>query len=265
MLEGTTHFGRLVGGSPRLQRVYTLIERAAAVDVPVLICGETGTGKDLVANEIHRRSRRAAGPFVAINMGALSQEMIASELFGHTKGSFTGAIENKQGRFAEAEYGTLFLDEIGTMEDRTQLALLRVLESGVYRPMGATRDRTADVRIIAATNEDLDHAVEEGRFRADLLHRFQVIQIHLPPLRELADDIPKLAHHFLHEFNEEFGFALEGLTDEAARMLSAYPWPGNARELRNAVAQAGVMAERGLIDVEQLPERVHTAENEWFW
>jgi DNA-binding NtrC family response regulator len=237
--------------------VFSKIEKAARVDVAVLVTGETGTGKELVANEIHRHSPRANKPFVALNTGTLSRELMLSELFGHVKGAFTGASTSKDGRFEEAEGGTLFLDEVATMDDDVQTALLRVLEQGACRPVGATRDRKVDVRIVAATNMDLRAAVDAGDFRADLMHRFEVFRINLPPLRERISDLPQLCQAFLEAVNADFELACEGFSEEAFALLKHYPWPGNVRELKNVVAQSVVMAERGLIRPEHLPRRIH--------
>ncbi|MCC6145747.1 MAG: sigma-54-dependent Fis family transcriptional regulator [Candidatus Hydrogenedentes bacterium] len=250
-------FGGLVGQSPSIRAVYEAISKAARIEVPVLIIGETGTGKELVAREIHLRSARNEGPFVAVNMGALSMELITSELFGHEKGAFTGATESKIGRFEEAHLGTLFLDEIATMEERTQVALLRLLESGEFRPVGGAQDRSADVRIVAATNIDLNHAVARDNFREDLLYRFQVFSIHLPPLRARREDLPLLVEHFLSQVREEFDLCITGISAEALKLLVAFDWPGNIRELKNLLAQAAVLAEQGEIDVQHLPARLH--------
>jgi DNA-binding NtrC family response regulator len=249
-------FGQLLGLSRGMRKVYSQVRKAARVNIPVLLVGETGTGKELVAKEIHDRSGCAAGPFVPLNTGALSSELVASELFGHVKGSFTGATENKTGRYEEAHGGTLFLDEIATMEDRVQVALLRVLDTGKYRPIGAKNDRSATVRIIGATNENLWDAAKLGHFREDLLHRFEVIRIDLPPLREHLEDIPMLAYHFVDAFRNEFKFEIEGITEEAMALLMAYRWPGNIRELKNVMVEACVMAEAGPLTGRNLPARI---------
>ena len=249
-------FGTFVGASPAMEHVFAMVEKAANFDVPVLVAGETGTGKELVAQEIHRRGRRRNAPFVAVNTGALSPELVASELFGHIKGSFTGAVENKMGRFAEADGGTLFLDEIATMEERVQIALLRVLEDGSLRPVGGKTDKTVDVRLIAATNIDLRRAVDAGSFREDLVHRLQVFPIYIPPLRNNLDDLPMLAYHFLELIEDEFGLDLDGISDPVFELLMRYAWPGNRRELKNVLAQAAVMAEEGIILPEHLPARL---------
>lgn len=249
-------FGALVGGTPEMNSVFAMIEKAARIDVPVLINGETGTGKELVAREIHNRGRRSTAPFVAVNTGALSIQLVASELFGHIKGSFTGAVENKAGRFAEADGGTLFLDEIATMDERVQIALLRVLETNSFRPVGAKRDKVVDVRLLAATNTDLRNAVKAGVFREDVLHRLEVFSINLPPLRNHLDDLPMLAAHFIDLINSDFGLQIESISAEAINCLLAYRWPGNIRELKNVLAQAAVMTENAQITPEHLPTRI---------
>ena len=254
--EGIVRFGRLVGGSPQMAKVYAMIEKAARVDVPVLIAGETGTGKELAAREIHARGKRKDAPFIAVNTGVLSTELVASELFGHAKGSFTGAIENRTGRFAEADGGTLFLDEIATMEEGVQVAFLRVLEQGVFRPVGGKQNKQADVRLIAATNVDLRHAVDSGAFREDLVHRLQVFFIMLPALREHMADLSMLTHHFLELTRNELGMEVDAISEDAMEVLEQYSWPGNIRELKNAIAQAAVMCETGIIEPRHLPTRI---------
>lgn len=251
-----TCFGRMLGLSPAMQEVYAAIDKAAGVDIPVLIIGETGTGKELVAQEIHVRSARQHQPFVAVNTGALTSELVASELFGHAKGAFTGATGSREGRFKEAHGGVLFLDEVTTMEERVQIALLRVLESGTFRPVGASDDIRVDVRVIAATNEPLDAAVERGRFRADLRHRLGVFPIVLPPLRERIADIPVLVDAFLCESNADFHARVSKVENKAIEALMAYPWPGNVRELRNVIARAVIVAASGKITIEHLPQRI---------
>lgn len=252
-------FGGLVGGSPIMKKTYGLIDKAGNLDVLVLIAGETGTGKELVAREIHARGHRRNGPFVAVNTGALSSQLVASELFGHVKGSFTGALDNQPGHFAEADRGTLFLDEIATMEERTQVALLRVLDTGMIRPVGAKHDKAVDVRLVAATNADLRKAINAGLFREDLLQRLQVFGIFLPPLRHHIQDLPMLAFHFLDMMNTEFGLKVEDIDSETMALLHAYSWPGNIRELKNVLAEAVVMAENGVLRPEHLPGRITTA------
>lgn len=246
----------IIGNSPTIERVRRMVEKAAPLDIPVLIKGETGTGKDLVAAQIHAKSQRAQMPFIPVNMGMISRELVASELFGHVRGAFTGADSAQDGRFVDAHTGTIFLDEAGTMEERTQIALLRVLESNKFRPLGAKRDRAVDVRIISATNTDLEEAVEVGEFRADLLHRLQVLRIDIPALREHIEDIPVLAEHFMHMANRDFGFEAAGISEDAIALMSNYNWPGNIRELKHIIQQTVVMTEKGMIETDQLPERL---------
>ena len=248
--------GGLIGNSKAMHRVFDIVEKAAHVDLPVLIEGETGTGKELVAREIHAAGERRREPFVAVNTGAISRELVASELFGHIKGAFTGATDNKDGRFTEADRGTLFLDEISTMEERVQVALLRVLETGSFRPVGAKADKSADVRLVAATNVSLDTAIDDGLFRRDLLHRLSVFRISLAPLRERVEDIPMMAESFIAEVSRDYALDLAGISPEALKLLSHYAWPGNVRELKNVMAQACILAERGRIEPEHLPPRI---------
>lgn len=254
--EQRSSFGPLVGTTTGMRRVFALIEKAAKMEVPVLILGETGTGKDLVAQEIHRRSGRRACPYVAVNMGALPPDLVASELFGHAKGAFTGAADAKAGRFQEARGGTLFLDEITTMKEAVQVALLRVLETGKFRRLGAKRDTPTDVRLISATNMDPQQAVLRIGFREDLLHRLQVLRIDLPPLRRRKSDIKRLAEHFLGLFREEFDTQINGISMGALQVLKLYHWPGNLRELKNVIAQGAILAEHGKIRAEHLPSRI---------
>lgn len=252
-------FGNLIGQSARMRAVYEEIQRAARINVPVLITGETGTGKELVAEEIHRRSTRREKPFIAVNMGALLPELIPSELFGHVRGSFTGATETKHGRFQEAHGGTLFLDEITTVEERVQVSLLRVLAERRYRRVGGSRDIKTDVRLISATNVDPEVAVVQHRFREDLLHRLQVARIDLPPLRKRRADIKLLAPYFLEVFRQEYGTDVKEISKEAIQVLRLYSWPGNVRELKNAIAQAAINAQSGLIQPDHLPDRIRKA------
>lgn len=250
-------YGEMIGQSRPLQHVFDRIDRSAKIDMPVLIEGETGTGKDMIAREVHRRSRRAGRPFVAVNMGAINHDIIASDLFGHVRGAFTGATDNKEGRFSEAHGGTLFLDEISTMEERMQVALLRVLETRSFRPLGAKRDVSVDVRLIAATNGDLEDEVHRGVFREDLLHRLRVFRIATPPLRTIPDDLPALAYHFLDQIRNEFELEVTSIDPDAMDLFQAYDWPGNIRELKNVIAQSAVMAEFGTIEAHLLPDRFH--------
>jgi len=233
---------RLVGRSDALLEVFKTIGRVARSDVSVLITGESGTGKELVARAIHVASARGSGAFIAVNAAAIPRELLESELFGHERGAFTGAIEARAGRFREASGGTLFLDEIGDMPFELQAKLLRVLQSGEVTSVGGRRPEHVDVRIIAATHRDLDAEVKAGRFREDLLYRLRVVPVHLPPLRERPEDIPTLAEHFATRYAEELGTGPRFLPEATLRHLSAYFWPGNVRELENAIKRALVLA-----------------------
>jgi two-component system nitrogen regulation response regulator GlnG len=233
---------RLVGKSPVLLEIFKTIGKVARSDVPVLITGESGTGKELVARALHAASGRSEGPFVALNAAAIPRELLESELFGHERGAFTGAVEARTGRFREADRGTLFLDEIGDMPIELQAKLLRVLQSGDVTPVGGRKAERVDVRILAATHRNLDVEVRANRFREDLLYRLRVVPIELPALRERPEDIPILAEHFVGRYAEELGTGPRWLADETLRHLSAYAWPGNVRELENAVKRALVLA-----------------------
>jgi DNA-binding NtrC family response regulator len=236
----------MVGGSLAMVRVYETIEKVAQTDVTVLVRGESGTGKELVAKAIHFRSPRANGPFVAVNCAAFSRELVESELFGHEKGSFTGAIARREGKFEAAEGGTLFLDEIGDMNLETQAKLLRVIQEKRFERIGGNQSLSANVRIIAATNQDLEAMVADGRFREDLYYRIKVVEIRVPPLRERREDIPRLVQHFLKEACDRFGTAQKQLrkqlTPEAMRACVEGQWRGNVRSLRSAIEQAVILA-----------------------
>ena len=231
-------FDNLIGRSPAMQRVFELIRRVKDSTSTVLIIGASGTGKELVARAIHYNGDRQAAPFVAVNCAALPAHLLESELFGHVKGSFTGADRHKQGLFEAAEGGTILLDEIGDMPLEMQPKLLRVLEDRKVRRVGSTTDTAIDVRVLASTNQDLRAGIESGKFREDLYYRLNVIQIDLPPLRERPGDIPLLIEHSLARLNEEAGKSIAGFSQAAGRVFSAYPWPGNVRELVNAVRHA---------------------------
>jgi len=248
-------FGRLVGASRTMQQIYDLIEKVAPTEATVLVTGESGTGKELVAETLHGLSRRAEGPLVPVNCGAISPELIESELFGHERGSFTGADRQHRGYFERADGGTLFLDEITEMPAELQVRLLRVLETGRVTRVGGTVEIEVDVRLVAATNRDPAQAVEGGALREDLYFRLNVFPIPLPPLRNRPDDVPVLVEHFLREVLSESGAA--AFTDEAFEVLKRHPWPGNVRELRNVVQHAVIMApEDGRLGIEQLPAAV---------
>jgi len=240
------HFGRIIGRSKEIKKVVAKISQIANIDVPVLIFGESGTGKELVARALHDSSDRKEKSFVAINTGAIPKELIASELFGHEKGAFTGAIDSKKGKFEEADGGTLFLDEISSMDEQVQIALLRVLESKEIERIGGNRSFPVDVRIVAATNENLDKLIEQGRFREDLYYRLNVYNIDLPPLRERKGDILLLANYYLEIFNAEYGRQISGIEEQAARLLKKYSWPGNVREMRNIILRSMISAKKTL-------------------
>jgi two-component system response regulator HupR/HoxA len=235
-------FDQILGASPPMQRVFEVMEKVAQTDATVLLTGETGTGKDLVARAIHYAGSRKERSFVAQNCGALPDTLLESELFGHKRGAFTGAHADKKGLFEIADGGTIFLDEIGETEPGMQVRLLRVLQDGEIRPLGSSETRRVDVRIIAATNKDLRKQVQEGRFREDLFYRLHVVEIELPPLRARREDIPLLAHHFLDKTNERMGRKLAGFTNAAIDRLVAHPWSGNVRELENEIQRAVALA-----------------------
>ena len=237
----------LIGDSAAMRKVFDLVARVAPHDVPVLIQGETGTGKELVARALHEHSRRAGKVFLAENCAAVPANLLESELFGHKKGSFTHAIADRDGHFVTAHGGTLFLDEIGDMPLEMQAKLLRVLESGEVRPVGSNQTVKVDVRILAATNRDLDEMVRERRFREDLYYRLNVVRIALPPLREREGDVALLVHHFLEQFRGKDA----ALAPEAARALERYAWPGNVRQLENEMRRATTLA-RGTIELADL-------------
>ena len=253
--EGAVRDGpgeRLVGRSAAILEVFKTIGRVASREVAVLVTGESGTGKELVARAIHQASPRSAAAFVAVNAAANPRELLESELFGHERGAFTGAIESRPGRFREASGGTLFLDEIGDMPLELQAKLLRVLQSGEVTPVGGRRAEKVDVRIVAATHRDLDALVRADRFREDLLYRLRVVPIHIPPLRERLEDIPVLAEHFAARYASELGTEARWLSDETVEHLCAYEWPGNVRELENAIKRALVLASHEVLTPEDL-------------
>lgn len=237
-MASQSSFARIIGQSDAMQKVFDIVRKVADTKSNVLICGESGTGKELVARAIHYNSARNRHPFVTVNCSALPETLLESELFGHMKGSFTGAVSNKVGLFEAAQGGSLFLDEIGETTLATQVKLLRVIQEREIRRVGGTQDMKVDVRIVAATNRDLEKAVAEGGFREDLYYRLDVIPIRLPPLRERTGDIPLLAKHFLEELSRESGKPLPQLTPEAMRLLQGYEWRGNVRELENVIERA---------------------------
>jgi len=244
---------KIIGNSEEMSKVFKMVDRVAATDSTILVYGESGTGKELIAREIHYRSHRATGPFVSINCGALPKDLLESNLFGHIRGSFTGAIKDQQGLFTVSENGTFFLDEVGEMAPATQVKLLRALQEREIIPVGGTKPIKINVRLIAATNADLEKEVSEGRFRTDLFYRLNVIPISLPPLRARRDDIPLLVDHFLSRFAPGTG---KKISRDALESLSRYDWPGNVRELENVIERAVILNEGGPLEVTDLPERV---------
>ncbi|HET8724534.1 MAG TPA: sigma-54 dependent transcriptional regulator [Anaeromyxobacteraceae bacterium] len=241
-LSGVHSFHSMVGKSPAMREVYRRLEQAAALDITVLLGGETGTGKELAARAVHHQSSRKAGRFVPVNCGALPPDLVESELFGHARGAFTGAVGARVGLFAEADRGTIFLDEIGELPLPTQVKLNRVLQEREVRRVGDSAPTRVDVRVIAASHRDLRAEVQAGRFREDLFYRLNVFPVRLPPLRERLEDLPLLAAHFLEKHARAMGREITGIDPEALRLLAAWPWPGNVRELENAVARAVAIA-----------------------
>ncbi|MDM7917136.1 MAG: sigma-54-dependent transcriptional regulator [Candidatus Eisenbacteria bacterium] len=245
--------GEIVGRSSRMQDLYALIRKVADSSSSVLIVGESGTGKELVARAIHRQSGRRDAPFIRVNCGALAEGVLESELFGHERGAFTGAVRQRRGRFELADGGSLFLDEIGELSHSTQVKLLRVLQERTFERVGGERTIHVDVRLIAATHRDLKQAVREGRMREDLFYRLYVIPLELPPLRDRREDIPLLCDHFLDRFAREMGKPRPVLQEGALKLLLHYDWPGNVRELENVIERAFVLCEGGTIRLEDLP------------
>jgi DNA-binding NtrC family response regulator len=238
--------------SEPMRKIFSSIEEVAPSSAPVLITGETGVGKDLVARAIHYKSERSYGPFVAVNCGALSEPLLESELFGHEKGAFTGAVKTRRGRLEMADGGTLFLDEIGEITAKMQISLLRVLEEKEFLRLGGSRLISSDFRFVGATHRDLVPLIRENRFREDFYYRINVITLHIPPLRERPEDVPALADHFLKRYVEDTGKHLEGFTEKALFLLRSYAWPGNVRELKNVIERAVVIAKGRMIGSEEL-------------
>jgi transcriptional regulator with GAF, ATPase, and Fis domain len=253
-------YGELVGAGPAMREVYRRIEKVAGTDVTVLLQGETGTGKELVAREIHQRSARAAGPFVAVNCGAIPEGLMESELFGHGKGAFTGAVATRGGRFQAASGGTLFLDEVGDMPPTLQVKLLRALQDRAVVKVGDSRPEPVDIRVVAATNKVLEDEVRRGAFREDLFYRLHVVAISLPPLRERGDDVLVLARWFLQRYAKEFQSRARGFTPSATAALRKHRWPGNIRELENRLKKAAVLADGPLVTAEDLDLRLEELE-----
>ena len=252
----------LVGDSEAMRRLRAEVARAAPTTATVLILGESGTGKELVAREIHRSSRVASGPFIQVNCAAIPEELIESELFGHEKGSFTGAVRKQIGKFVEADGGTIFLDEVGDMSSRAQAKVLRVLEAGEVEPVGAARVGRVTVRVIAATNRDLTESIQEGRFREDLFFRLNVVPLRTPPLRERPEDVPILTEHFTRRLSEREHRKPRRFAGSALAMLAARSWPGNVRELRNLIERVLIMTDAEPIEARDLPPEARVAPSE---
>jgi len=246
------------GAHPVMEKILSICERVAATDSTVLIMGESGTGKELIARFVHGHSRRAANPFIAVNCGAIPPDLLESEMFGHERGAFTGAVGARMGLFQLANGGTIFLDEIAEMSANLQVKLLRVLQEREIRPVGSDRTIKVDVRVIAATNRDLATEVEKGRFREDLFYRLQVIPIVIPPLRERRSDIPVLVQHFLEKHNAQRPSQPTRIADDAMVHLWEYDWPGNVRELENLIERMVVLSDDGAIRVESLPPNIRS-------
>jgi DNA-binding NtrC family response regulator len=255
-LKRKTEYGAIIGKSPKMRKMMDQIRQVADTRASVLITGESGVGKELVADAIHELSSRSDGPYVKVHCAALSESLLESELFGHEKGAFTGAVSQKKGRFELADKGTIFLDEIGEINASVQIKILRVLQERTFERVGGEQTLHVDTRIISATNKDLKTEIEAGEFREDLFYRLNVVNIDVPPLRERKEDILLLMTSFLHEFNEENGKQIEGFTQSAQSVLYRYTWPGNIRELRNCIESAVVMSRDTIIDVDDLPQNV---------
>lgn len=249
-------FHQLIGGSAAMREIYRLIEDLSHADSTVLICGESGTGKELIAEAVHQSSERAGKPLVRVNCSALAEELLESELFGHVRGAFTGAVKDRVGRFEAANGGTLFLDEIGDISPRLQLRLLRVLQQGEFERVGDSRTIRVDVRIIAATNQDLTARMEAGQFREDLYYRLNVIRVDVPPLRDRIGDLPLIAEHFVRHFNAKFHKEIAGISADTLTLLMNHRWKGNVRELENCVERAFIVCHGPIIQPEQLPKGV---------
>lgn len=257
-----TTFEKMVGGSPKMIDVYRQIRQAASTDMPVLLTGETGTGKDLVARAIHQLSTRNKKSFQPIHLGALPPELVAGELFGYEKGAFTGATKSHRGMFEKAEGGTIFLDEIGTIDEKVQISLLRLLETRKLERIGGTRTISANTRIVTATNENLSEAVEQGRFREDLFFRLDIFQIILPPLRERGGDIVLLVNHFLKQFSDDYQRDVVGISPDCISVLESYDWPGNVREIKNVIHRAVLNCTGGILLPSHLPERLQQSRSQ---
>jgi DNA-binding NtrC family response regulator len=252
-------FGHVIGGHANMVKLLRLVEQVAPSRASVLIHGETGTGKELIAEMIHRASPRARAPLVRLNCAALSESLLESELFGHEKGAFTGAVARREGRFEQANGGTVFLDEVSEIPMSTQVKLLRFLQERTFERVGGNETLKVDVRILAATNRDLRQRIAEGLFREDLYYRLNVVTMEIPPLRDRVSDVPELSTFFLKRYAQENGKRIEGFSDEALAALSAYAWPGNVRELENAIERAVVLCDATRVELRHLPASIHDA------
>jgi formate hydrogenlyase transcriptional activator len=261
-IDKASMFEEIVGTSPALQAVLSRVSKVARSDSTVLITGETGTGKELVARAIHRRSNRASRAFVSVNCAAIPRDLIASELFGHEKGAFTGAIQQRLGRFELASGGTIFLDEVGELPPETQVALLRVLQEHEFERVGGNRRIRADVRVIAATNRDLQAAIRVGSFRSDLFYRLHVFPIEIPPLRERGEDIALLVEYFIDRYARKVGKNIRDISKKTLELLQSYPWPGNIRELQNVIERSVLLCETESFSIDEswLPQQPSPAE-----
>jgi two-component system, NtrC family, response regulator PilR len=257
-----TGLDNIVGTSPKMKAIFDMIQTVAPQTSRILITGESGTGKELVARAIHENSSRSTAPFITINCGAFPETLLESELFGYMKGAFTGANENRRGLFQAAHGGTLFMDEIGNMNLAMQVKLYRVLQEGKVRPLGSNEEIDVDVRVITATNKDLEKAIAADEFREDLFYRLSVIPIHVPPLRDRRDDIPLLARHFLERFRKQMEKPIEAISPQAMSRLESYDWPGNVRELENTIERAVALESGPEISVTVLPERIALSKSE---
>ncbi|MFH1132181.1 MAG: sigma 54-interacting transcriptional regulator [Pseudomonadota bacterium] len=255
-LDGRYCFEDIISKNFKMQRIFELLPLVAQSDSTVLVLGDSGTGKELVAKAIHHQSARRTRPFVALNCAAMPETLMESELFGYVRGAFTDAKQDKPGRIAQADGGTLFLDEVGDLSLHLQVKLLRFLQERAYEPLGATFSTRADVRIISATNRNVDHMVESGTFRQDLFYRLNIMQIHLPPLADRCDDIPLLVRHFVERFRNTTGKKIEGISEEALAAVVHYPFPGNVRELENIIERAFILCQGRMIELEHLPPTV---------
>ncbi len=261
-LDSDAGLGELVGRSRPMREVYKLLRMLGESDASAIVTGESGTGKELAALTLHALSARSKGPFVAVNTAAIPETLTESELFGHEKGAFTGALRSRTGYFEQANGGTLFLDEISEMPMAIQAKLLRVLEDGRVRRIGSARDLEVDVRVLAATNRRPDEAVDQGRLRRDVFYRLSVFTVEMPPLRDRVDDLPLLIQHFIRRFNPKHGAETEGISDAALAAMSSYRWPGNVRELRNVIERAVILARRGWIEPVHLPPFIRDRRDE---